>query len=111
MSIDTKKRSRRLSKKLHLGEFKEMGFEFSVDFKNTMPPEEEEALAICFISEAIEPRHLDLGGWVTSGFIAYAGRGSVSEADRETISTWLHSRHEIKSVRVGQLVDAWYPPA
>lgn len=103
-----KKRSRRLMKKLHLGEFQEFGFEFSVRFKQGMSPENGELLAGKFLSEIIEPKGLGLGGWINQGYIAKAGRGSVSEEDRNEISNWLKTRNEIESVHVGPLTDAWY---
>ncbi|MFD2838947.1 50S ribosome-binding protein YggL [Azotobacter vinelandii] len=34
---------------------------------------------------------------------------SATELHREMLRTWLKTRPEIISVRVGPLVDAWYP--
>jgi uncharacterized protein YggL (DUF469 family) len=42
------------------------------------------------------------------GYIARAGRGSVSDDDRIAVEAWLRSRPEFESVLVGQLQDAWY---
>jgi uncharacterized protein YggL (DUF469 family) len=110
MPPSNKRRSRRLRKKLHVGEFKELGFEFEVVLKDTVPPGEEEALADLFLAEIVEPRHLAFGGWITGGFISCWGRGSVTEEDREAIRSWLLARAEIGEARVSPLVDAWYPP-
>jgi uncharacterized protein YggL (DUF469 family) len=41
MGLPKKRRSRRLRKKLHVGEFKEMGFEFETELERTMFPEAE----------------------------------------------------------------------
>lgn len=110
MGLPKKRRSRRLRKKLHGGEFKEMGFEFETELTRPLSPADEDDLLDCFLSEIVEPRSLALGGLITDGFIAYGGRGSVTEDDRESIRTWLSSRPEIGAVRVGKLIDAWHSP-
>ena len=110
MGLPKKRRSRRLRKKLHVGEFKEMGFEFETELERTMFSEAEYDLLDCFLSEIVGPRSLALGGRITSGFIAYFGRGSVTEDDRESIRVWLSSRPEIRAVRVGKLKDVWHSP-
>lgn len=107
MGLPKKCRSRRLRKKLHVGEFQEMGFEFKTELKRPLSQEAEYDLLDCFLSELVEPRSLALGGPITSGYIAYFGRGSVTENDRDSIRAWLSSRPEIESVQVGQLKDVW----
>ncbi len=108
MTSDNKRRSRRLQKKLHIGEFKELGFEFEAELNAALSSEAENALADAFLSEIVEPRSLAFGGWVSGGFISYYGRGSASEEDRKAIEFWLLARPEYKMVRVGPLRDAWY---
>lgn len=103
-----KRRSRRLRKKLHIGEFQEMGFQFQAELKIPLTPEAEESLVDRFLSEIVEPRSLALGGWVTGGFLAYCGRGSATEADREKIRAWLTRQPEIAAVSIGDLIDAWH---
>lgn len=103
-----KNRSRRLRKKLHLGEFKEWGFEFSAKVKGGIAPETVAQVLDRFILEAIEARELELGGWLDGGFIAHSGRGSASEADRQAISDWLEACGVLESIQIGELTDAWY---
>ncbi len=110
MGLPKKRRSRRLRKKLHIHEFREMGFEYETELKRPLSPEAEDDLLHCFLSEIVEPRSLALGGVITEGFVAYFGRGSVTEDDRESIRAWLSNRPEIEAVRVGKLKDAWHSP-
>jgi uncharacterized protein YggL (DUF469 family) len=103
----TKHRSRRLRKRLRVGEFQELGFKVSFE----LPPELGEHQMIdfwdAFILEAIERNGLAYGGG-TSGFATSWGRGSATEAHRETVRSWLSSRAEVQSVDVGPLVDSWH---
>lgn len=108
MTPSNKSRSRRLRKKLRIGEFKELGVEFSAEFKESLVADAEEKLVDLFLAEVIEPRILALGGSITNGFITCLGRGSVSEEDRAQIASWFHSRPECRAIRVGPLADAWY---
>lgn len=105
---NNKQRTRRLRKKLHLGEFKELGFAFESKFSTPLTIEKEDALVDSFLSEVVEPRSLALGGWITGGFIAFYGRGSATEEDRESVRDWLMARSELSDVRVEPLSDAWY---
>ncbi len=103
-----KKRSRRLLKKLRIGEFQELGFEIEVKLIGTHTPEEQESFVDGFLSEVIEPRSLGFSGWLKCGFVAHRGRGSATEDDRESVRQWLLSRPEVESVVIGPLIDAWY---
>lgn len=107
-AITGKKRSRRLRKKLRIGEFQEFGFAFVVKLKKPLSFEEEAGLIDSFISEMIEPCSLAFGGGLRGGFIVRNTRGSATEDDRISVKEWLSSRPEIDSVMVGPLIDAWY---
>lgn len=107
---NNRNRSRRLRKKLHVGEFQEFGFEFDATLKTKLSPEAEEALADKFLLEVVEARGLVMGGWITGGFIAKDGHGSTTDEDREAVEKWLKSVPEIASIKVGQLIDAWNAP-
>ncbi len=103
---------KRLRKKLYLGEFKELGFEIAVDLAEGMTDEQLDAFIATFGEEALDKNDLDFdgGGSTTSlfGLIILNKRGSVSEEQRSSIEAWLKERTEVKSVIVGELVDAWY---
>lgn len=106
-----KKRSARLRKKLHIGEFQEFGFTFESETIQGLSSESSERLADAFLEEVIESRGLLLGGWITGGFISMDGKGSTSEADISAVRAWLESRPELKNVAVSDLIDAWSSPA
>ncbi|GAB3499993.1 hypothetical protein GCM10027399_25540 [Curvibacter fontanus] len=57
-----KNRSRRLRKKLRIGEFQELGFTWEASFKLPLSPDQAEALVAALIVEAIEPGDLAFGG-------------------------------------------------
>lgn len=62
----SKQRSRRQRKKLHIGEFKELGFLFEANIK---PGADENALIEAFLTEAIDAHGLGFGGWATGGAV------------------------------------------
>lgn len=100
----TKRRNSRQRKKLHLGEFQELGFQVGYQFISDLPFEAQEQLIDAFLLEAIESRGLLCGG----GFVVKAGGGSPSEADRAAVVEWLKSRNELAEVAASEFVDAWY---
>ena len=102
-----KKRSRRLRKKLRVGEFKEEGFEINFKFKAGLTNDEQLDILMKFITEAIESRKLSFGGG-ENGFVTHTGRGSTTEEDRHAVSSWLLSCASIEQVRVNENEDAWY---
>jgi uncharacterized protein len=103
-----KRRSRRLRKKLRVGEFRELGFELAMHFHANLAASADNAFWNAFIVECIEARGLAYGGAAT-GYATRAGRGSVSEEDREAVRAWLAQRPEVSSFELGALEDARYP--
>ncbi|MCB1938916.1 MAG: DUF469 family protein [Rhodocyclaceae bacterium] len=104
-----KSRSRRLRKKLCVGEFKEVGFDVDLQFPDDTAAEAVDAFFARFFSEVIEPEGLLYGGGETSGFVCVAGRGSVTDAQREAVQAWLAASGALRDFHVGPLVDAWFP--
>ncbi len=100
-----KQRSRRLRKKLHVGEFQEFGLAFKVQRKAG-------ALDISFVdallTDVIDPRGLEFGGWASGGFVSRLGHGSLTEEDRQVLIDWLSKRADVETVLMSGLVDAWY---
>lgn len=100
-------RSRRLRKKLRIGEFQTLGFEYDLSWSEVPSPELQERFIDQLLEEVIEPRSLSLGGGTTCGFIS-ARRGSVTDEDRAVFEAWLRQWPNVCHARVGQLRDAWY---
>lgn len=103
-----RRRSRRLRKKLRVGEFQEFGFDVTIGLAKPMTEEGEDALMYDLLLQVIEPRSLSYAGWVDAGFIAPMNRGTVTEQDREVVRAWFEARPEVASIEVGPLEDAWY---
>jgi len=106
----SKNRSRRLRKKLRIGEFQEFGFELSVVFNSILNDGAESNFLDDLIDEVITPNGLSFGGGIDYGYITLSKRGSATLEDIKSVSSWLDLRNEIKSFQVGALQDAWYPP-
>jgi uncharacterized protein YggL (DUF469 family) len=102
---------KRLRKKLHVREFKEMGF--PVRFKVALDVDEG-GLSVfmdAFLTEAVEANGLGFGGggnheW--EGFITMMERGSATEEHRTKVASWLEAHPQVEEHEVGPLEDAWY---
>jgi uncharacterized protein YggL (DUF469 family) len=105
------KRNRRLRKKLHLGEFQQLGFEVSISLRPDLGTADVDQFLDEFILEAIEKKGLAFGGGTEGGFITTWERGSASEEHRAIVEAWLNQRQEVAAVSIGPLVDAWYTEA
>ncbi len=104
------KLKRRLRKKYHLGEFKELGFDIFTALKLDLSEKEFDKFLGNFIDE-IESNKLLFGGggkenW--EGFVTSAKKyTSPTEKQRDKIKKWLENRLEIDSVKIGEFRDAW----
>lgn len=106
-----RQQSRRLRKKLRLGEFQQLGFEISITLKPNLGIDDLDRFLDEFILDAIEKNDLAFGGGTDCGFITTWKRGSASEAHRTIVENWLSRRQDVVSVALGPLVDAWYHEA
>ena len=102
-----RRRSKRLEKKLRIGEFKEYGFAVSFRLSESLTPKTADDFWSEFIGALIEERGLAFGGG-EEGFITKFGRGSATEEDRTAVSRWLEQRPGVERVVLGPLEDAWY---
>ncbi|MGU5653380.1 50S ribosome-binding protein YggL [Aeromonas allosaccharophila] len=106
-----KKRSRRLRKKLHLGEFQEFGLTLAFTF-DPQQTDFEEALDRWI--EFVESQEWgfgggsDMAGSVIEGYLCRFERGTLTEADRGQAGKWLASQPWVVSHQIPPLSDAWY---
>ena len=100
-----KNRSRRLLKKLHIGEFQELGFLFEAELAKDA---NDEALVDAFLADALASRSLGFGGWATGGTVAKIGNLSVTEDERSSVLAWLAARPEVVKLSATGLIDMWY---
>lgn len=108
-----KNRSRRLRKKLHLGEFQEFGFQLAFTLKPELASFEE---AFDLWLEFIESQGWCFGGGGAlsgheiDGYLCQFAGGTLTESDREQAALWLASQSWVASHQIAPLSDAWYGP-
>ncbi|MDD2526244.1 MAG: 50S ribosome-binding protein YggL [Bacteroidales bacterium] len=105
---------KRLRKKLHKAEFKELGFELQFDLPDsTLSQDDYLEFCLRFLKEAIEENGLLCVGGIGVGgrlMIVKQSRGSVTEEQRAIVVNWLNNEPLVQNVRVGEFRDAWYGP-
>ena len=74
-------RSRRLRKKLHIGEFQVLGFDYELTWRVAPSIDVQDRFIDQLLEDLVVPRALSLGGGGNCGFVV-ARRGSVTDADR-----------------------------
>lgn len=104
-------RNRRLQKKLYMGDWAILGFEFS--FKLTDASDEQYELFFNSLEELVNAEELyislDNNSESFEGSVTSAQRyGNATEEDRAAIETLLNSHSIVSEVIVGKLVDAFY---
>jgi uncharacterized protein YggL (DUF469 family) len=104
-------RNRRLQKKMYLGDWAILGFEFS--FNLTEASEEQYELFFNSLEELVNTEDLYISLHNNSesfeGSATSAERyGNASEEDRAAIESLLNSHAIVSEVKVGGLVDAFY---
>ncbi|WP_075183148.1 YggL family protein [Pantoea sp. 1.19] len=103
-------RSRRLRKKLHVGEFQELGFSIAWTFPEGTSETHIDSTLDALIEEVIEPNGLAFDG---SGYLSWEGliclqqTGKCTEAQREQVRSWLKAR-QLQDVQVSELFDVWW---
>ncbi|BCG14522.1 MULTISPECIES: YggL family protein [Vibrio] len=106
--IDNK--SRRIRKKLFLGEFAILGFEISCE-TDINDFDRYDAFVDDFI-DYIDELGLCFGGGgleLFEGFLCSTNRyGSATKEQKAQVIKWLEARPEVKSAQAGELVDANY---
>jgi uncharacterized protein len=106
-----KNKSKRVQKKLYLGDYAVLGFEVSGQF--ILGDDSELDSFFDNFMAVIESNNLCFGGGYSKqgfdGFITSIERyNSTTEDDHNTIKSWLSSQTNISHVEVGDLVDANY---
>jgi uncharacterized protein len=105
---------KRLRKKKHLGEFRQLGFEVTCQLQPNLSSESFDRFIDEFLAEAIEAHGLSFGGggspesdW--SGVVARTHRyASTTEEHRQLVQIWLRHRPEIRAFELSEPVDLWH---
>lgn len=105
-----KNRSKRLRKKLHIGEFQTLGFLIKFSLPDLFDMKAKDAFIDQFLAEAIEANGLFFGGSInkdSSGLITYDRYKSTTEAHRQLVKIWLSAQPVVTNIEIGELADAW----
>lgn len=107
---ESKKRSRRLRKKMRVDEFQELGFDLAWQFADGTTNEEIDVFINKFFDEAIEPNGLGFGGegdLIWHGLICTQKIGKCTDEHRHLVEKWLKDAGA-QSVAVSELYDVWW---
>ena len=107
---------RRLRKKKHVGEFRQMGFSVECRLRPGLSPQEFDQFTDEFIQHAVEAHGLLFGGggspehgW--DGTLSRDDRyDSTTEADKAAVEDWLQGHPEVLSYRLSGFWDLWHGP-
>ncbi|MDA1274802.1 MAG: 50S ribosome-binding protein YggL [Verrucomicrobia bacterium] len=107
---------KRLRKKKHLGEFRQMGFTADCQMRPGLSGAEFDQFTDEFIVQAIEAHGLVFGGggspergW--SGVVCRDDRyDSTTDVEKAAVQHWLEQRSEIESFRLSEFWDVWHGP-
>ena len=103
---------KRLRKKYRVGEFRELCFEFTFDYKGEVESTDCEKFLHAFVEECIEANDLNCEGNLTQDGCNMVARATdptkTSEEQRVAVKTWLEGREDVELKSFGELLDAWY---
>jgi len=100
---------KRLRKKLHKGEFRQLGFCLEFDYSVTDEISFDTFLD-SFIDDCIEGNGLECGGggFEHLSFFVTRYKGSASEEQRNAVKEWLERQPQVSNIILGELIDAWH---
>jgi uncharacterized protein YggL (DUF469 family) len=106
MFNDSRHRSRRLRKKLHVGEYQVLGFSLAISARDSLTADQWNDLWDRFMAEAIESQRLSCGG-LTDTYVTPEGDVSATESNRTHVKQWLIDQPEVIDFTVGELSNAY----
>lgn len=114
----SRNRSRRLRKKLHIGEFQDFGFHvhMGLAYHPSMMPEDFHEACDQFMDDFLgylESHDLECGGggglYQMRFFVSsHAKKNRPMEPFRHQIAYWLNQHDTVAGLGISPLVDAWY---
>jgi uncharacterized protein YggL (DUF469 family) len=103
-----KNRSKRLRKKLRVGEFKEFVFWISFVLHENLTQETLNSFTDQFL-DAMKDRGLRFSGGIAGnvdGFVRLDKRGSVTEEHKVLVENWLTVNPLVANLQIGEFIDA-----
>jgi uncharacterized protein YggL (DUF469 family) len=113
LSLDemSKKRSRRLRKKLRIGEFQEMGVEIKILINTDFFEFDDATDKLIEYIESINGSFCGGGNTddnVISGVVYRPSRGTLNVSDIDSLRNWMFEQVWIKRFSISKLVDMWH---
>ncbi len=103
---------KRLRKKYRIGEFQELCFNFSFEYKGDVNSTECEAFLKEFVENCVEAQGLDCDGYMTEEgcrlILSAARPTETSEEQRQFVKSWLEARSDVEVQSFSELEDLWY---
>lgn len=103
---------KRLRKKYRVGEFRELCFGFSFEYKGDVATPECEQFLHALIEDCIEANGLNCEGNITESgchiFATAENPTKTSEEQRLAVKSWLEARPDVEIKSFGELEDSWY---
>ncbi len=103
---------KRLRKKYRVGEFSELSFSFSFEYKGDVNSDECEAFLKALIEECIEANGLNCDGYMTDEgcrlVLTAADPTKTSDEHRNLVKTWLDGRNDVEVSQFSELENLWY---
>lgn len=103
---------KRLRKKYRVGEFRELCFEFTFDYKGDVDSPACEQFLHAFVEECIEANGLNCEGNLTDGGCNIIARAEdptqTNQTQLDAVKAWLEAREDVEVKSFSELVDSWY---
>ena len=108
---------KRLRKKYHVGEFRELGFKVIFEYKGHIDDAECAALDEALFSECLDKAGIQGGGLckatddesVLFDLLLYANPASATTDEHRTVvKNWLETQEKVVIKHLGDLIDIWY---
>ena len=104
--------NKRRRKKLHIGEFIQLGFEASFKCAPGLAQPDREQLLVDFLENAIEENDLLAGGGgdenMSLFIVSTRKYGSATDEERNRVREWLAKEKRIEAFEVSDPKDAWH---
>lgn len=104
------KHNRRLRKKLHLGEFQELGFSVNWAFAEGTSKEKINEVVDRFIKDGVEANGLLFEGYGLlnwEGIICLREIGHCTAEHQQMISKWLE-KEGLQDIKISEIYDIWW---
>ncbi len=104
--------NKRLRKKYRVGEFSELCFSFSFEYKGDVESPACEEFLRSLIEDCIEAQSLDCEGHLTEDAcvitVCAIDPKATNQEQLDSVKTWLEAREDVEIKAFSPLMDRWY---